>query len=320
MSPSRPARAALVLLLPLVLAATGCQGGPRPAAEFVRQAEVLHESALGAAVVRNPDVETYIDLVGKRIVAAAAAVDPNNTRDPTLANLRFHLVANDVANAYGTGGGHVYVYSGLLQLCESEEELAALMAVQYAHALSLDVQRTGMRPDVAGGTDPLAAARVVLLFVNAPFPAAWSLAADRRAFDVYARGGWDPAKFAEAYERLRIRGYELPPAAGGDGRPRPSLDARAAAARGLRATLPAEAREWRADTVADTAGFRDVKARAAEAARQLRDAPAQRAGLYLAAFPNVVLPADLPPQVQAQAQIRRELTPVAPVTPRIEAN
>ena len=301
-----------------ILIAGGCQSGPRPAAEFVQQAQYLHDNGLRTTIVTDDVLTGYFNDVGKRIVGAATAVNANNTRDPTLSNMRFHLVASDVVNAYGTGGGHIYIYNGLLQLCESEEELAAIMAVQYAHALDLDVQKTGMRPIVNAAADPFSVSRVVFLFVNAPLSGTQCLAADRRAFEIYARAGWDPARFPEIYERLQIRGYNVPPSVGSDGQPRPSLSSRANVARGLRQTLPPQARDWKGPTVAGAEDFKsEVKARAAQLSQRLASSP-DRGFLYLAAFPNVILPAELSKQQQAQGQLRQELTPPAPTPPRIE--
>src|SRR6185436_17634032 len=108
----------------------------------------------------------------------------------------------------------------------------------YAHALDLDVQRTGLRPIVNAGADPLSVSRVVFLFTAIPFSGTQCLEADKRAFEIYVRAGWDPARFADIYERLQVRGYNVPASTGIDGQPRAMLSARASAARGLRQSLP----------------------------------------------------------------------------------
>jgi hypothetical protein len=311
-------RRSVVPLFALLLLATGCQSGPRPAAEFVRQASYLHDAALSSTVVRHPEVDEYLAEVGKRVVAGATAANPSNTVDPTFAGMRFHLVASDIVNAFGTGGGHIYLYNGLLQRCDSEEELAAALAVQFAHALDLDHQRTGMRPDTRGGADRLSIDRVAYLYVTFPFSSRQFTEADRRAFDFYSRGGWDPAKFADVYITLRRKGLDLPPLAGPDGQARPTLTERGAMATGLRSSLPASSREWRQATVADPETFREIKTLAAQAAaRQLTDQTI-RGRLYLLAFPNTVLPSEQPDQVPAQLQLRKDVIPPTPVGPPIE--
>ena len=315
---SRIALHATVLSLALCLVLCGgCQTGPRPAAEFVQQAEQLHQSALQSTIIRDRDLNEYFAEVGKRIIAGATAANAGNTRDPTFANMKFHLVDSDVVNAFGTGGGHIYIYNGLVQACETEEELAALMSVQFAHAIDLDIQRTGMKPDLRPVTDQSSIDRVVYLYLTFPFSGTMALEADKRAFEFYARGGWNPAAFPEAYERLRnVQRLDLPPTIGGDGQPRATLAARASAARTLASSLPAQSRDWRQPTVADPQTFSDLKRQAQNESQKVPDNT--RPAFYLTAFPNVILPADLPVQQQAQGQLRRDVVPPAPPTPKIE--
>ena len=86
--------------------------------------------------------------------------------------MRFHLVGSETVNAFDTGGGHIYVYNGLFQLCQNEDELAAVMAHEFAHAVSLDIEKTGMKPLTAGSLD-----RTAYQFVLYPFTGAAELAA-----------------------------------------------------------------------------------------------------------------------------------------------
>ena len=53
----------------------------------------------------------------------------------------FHLIANDVVNAFCMPGGKIVVFSGLFSIADSEEELAFILGHEMAHAL-LDHART----------------------------------------------------------------------------------------------------------------------------------------------------------------------------------
>ena len=53
----------------------------------------------------------------------------------------FHLVDNDVVNAYCTPGGKILFYSGIFQIVHNEEQLAFILAHEMSHAL-LDHGRT----------------------------------------------------------------------------------------------------------------------------------------------------------------------------------
>jgi Zn-dependent protease with chaperone function len=249
-------------------------------------------------------------------VQGASDASGGKFRDPTFANMQFHLVGSETPNAFTTGGSHIYVYDGVFQLCESEEELAAVMAHEFAHAVDLDVQRTGMRPTPGDTLD-----RIAYLYVVNAFSPSLEDEADRRAFDFYARGGWDPSKFADVFARLQARGLDRPqgaPAGALAGRgatlvPGIPLQARAAAANALARNLPAASRGWRKATVADPQTFKDLRARAATAQGE-RSAPQNRSWLFLRAFPNCLLPTDLPDQQAAQQQLKRDITPVVSPT------
>src|SRR5579862_9152637 len=97
----------------------GCQNGPTPAAEFVSQAEHLHRDSLASAVTRDKDLNEYFAEMGRRVIAGAAAADPTKTRDPVFSHMQFHLVGSETINAFDTGGGHIYIYNGLFQLCQN---------------------------------------------------------------------------------------------------------------------------------------------------------------------------------------------------------
>jgi len=280
----------------------GCQNGPTPAAEFVTQAEQLHRGSLASAVNRDKDLDDYFDEMGRRVIAGATAADPAKTHDPVFAHMGFHLVGSETVNAFDTGGGHIYVYNGLLQLCQSEDELAAVMAHEFAHAVSLDIEKTGMKPLPAGSLD-----RMAYQFVLYPFTGTTELSADDLAFSFYVRGGWDPARFADIFDRLRVRNLDLPSTG------HPTLSARAAAAREAASHLSPESRNWRQPTVADAQTFKELRARA-NAGSERAD-PTNRAWLYLRAFPNCLLPADMPDQRAAQAQLKKDTTPVQNTTP-----
>ena len=307
--PDRPLRlfALGCALLTALSAVAGCQNNPVPAAEFVNQAERFHREALASTInPSNRDLNEYISEVGRRVIEGASEATEGRFSDPVFANMQFHLVGSDVPNACTTGGRHVYIYNGLFQLCRSEEELAAVMAHEFAHAVDLDVQRTGMRPPANNTLDQIAFA-----FAQFPFSPGVERAADARAFRFYARAGWDPEKFGNVFESLRQAGLE----AGGAGRGVPNvpgvpLSARGAAADALASELPAAARKWRRATVADARTFLQLRDQAKSRPADGRFSSQNRSWLYLEAMPNCLLPGDLPVQKRAQEQLRRDTTPV----------
>lgn len=292
------ARAALIATF-LCLTLTGCNG-PKPARAFVEQADQLHRDALVSAVAPADDLlGEYVQLVGDRLIQAAREAAPGRVNDPMFRRMKFHVVRVATNNVFATGGEHVYVYAGLIAACETEEELAAVMAHAVAHAVNLDVQNLPIRP--RAGLTPEA---VVWQFVVNRFTAQQEWAADKLAFGIYARGGWDPERFGTLYTRLGDV-YRGPTSVD-----RAPLSIRPEAGRvsGVDAN-----RKWRGRPVADRRTFLQLR----ESARSLANTAPRGmvAEVLLRALPNCVLPADQPEQVQAQEQIRPLPPPTVPIEP-----
>ena len=296
-------RAALLVTAVALCAAfcAGCNNGPRPNQQFVQQARRLHQEGLAPAVVRQTDLTEYVQLIGERLVRGARSAAPDKTRDPMFGRMRFHLVNVTTPNVFTTGGEHVYVYTGLVRLCATEEELAAAMAHAVAHAVNLDVQALGVRPD-----PNLPPAGIVWQFVTNRFTARQEWEADKLAFAAYARAGWDPDRFGALWTRLAdLPAWNVPAAVD-----RAPLAIRPEAAR-VSGVEPQ--RRWRKPPEADRQTYEDLR-RQAEA--MARTAPMQQpAQVFLRACPNCVLPADRPEQVEAQEQLRPPPVDEVPIEP-----
>jgi predicted Zn-dependent protease len=96
---------------------------------------VLEEQALGAqmaaqieqqeTVLQDAAVQAYVSEIGQRL---ASVVD---RRDVTYQFKVIH--APDTVNAFALPGGHMYIYTGLMLLCENEAQLASVMAHEIGH-------------------------------------------------------------------------------------------------------------------------------------------------------------------------------------------
>ena len=287
-----------IAVVGLLGAGSGC-GGPVPEARFVQQADRLHREALASAVTTDPDLGEYVQEIGKRVIDAAKVVVPRQAGAELFSQVRFHLVGSPIVNAFTTGGVHVYVYTSLFQLCDNEDELAAAIAHEYAHVLNLDVEKTGMRAD-ARRPLPL----IAYDFVTLRFTVEQEQAADVLAFNLYARAGWDPGRFAALFDRLRDR-Y-----GGGPSSPdRTSLSMRVESARGM---IGSTSRNWRQIPVADPRTFTKLRQRVGSLRVQGGTPEAQ---LFLRAFPNCLLGGDTAEQRDAQERLKPPPPPPVQVEP-----
>ncbi len=95
----------------------------------------LAERKLGESIMReirwreasyldDPEVEDYINRMGRRLVAASSA--------PEL-EFEFFVVRDGTLNAFAMPGGFIGVHTGLIVTAESESELASVLGHEVAH-------------------------------------------------------------------------------------------------------------------------------------------------------------------------------------------
>ena len=99
----------------------------------VRLGHQVHQQVLQKyRLVEDPEIAGYVQQLGERV--ARASVRPN-------LQYHFFVVDDPSVNAFSIPGGLVYVNTGLLQLVQSEDELAAVLGHEVNHI----VARHGLR-------------------------------------------------------------------------------------------------------------------------------------------------------------------------------
>ena len=75
-------------------------------------------------VIDDPVIVPYVNEIGQRILASLP-------QQPF--KYQFHVINDDIYNAFATPAGHIFVYTGLLNAMQEEEELAGIMGHEIAH-------------------------------------------------------------------------------------------------------------------------------------------------------------------------------------------
>ncbi|HQR37989.1 MAG TPA: M48 family metallopeptidase [Blastocatellia bacterium] len=83
-------------------------------------------------IVNDPGINAYLQNLGDRLV--------RSSRRPDI-QYRFYAIEDNSVNAFAIPGGYVYVHTGLLNMVQSEDELAGAMAHEIGHV----VARHGLR-------------------------------------------------------------------------------------------------------------------------------------------------------------------------------
>jgi predicted Zn-dependent protease len=333
-----PRRIARLLIVPLLLVVTLLAGGCASDKQIIGQANQFH-SGLEPAVITDPTLANYLQQVGDRIIEAAAELDRQGygpeghkkEKSDWMFNggMKFHFVNSKTLNAFTTGGNHMYIYTGLFQNCETEDELAAVMAHEFAHVYGRHVHKgmnrqmmtmaaaagAGAATYAAGGKKGQQYAGTAMGLVAAAgqymgmsYTRDDENEADKMGFRFYTRAGWEPSRFDDFFEKMIKMGYDKTPEMMSD---HPSLANRVKATGERIEKLPPEAREWRRRAVAEGQELSRLKQRAEEVGRKMPSSESlANAKELLAAMPRSCLtPRDqtdaLPDQRQAQLDLIR---------------
>ncbi len=314
-----------ILILLLGLAGGGGCATDR---SVIDQAAGFHNT-LEPAVMEDPVLADYMQRVGERIITAAReyhasqADKEGESRDWMFSqNMKFHLVNSKTLNAFTTGGEHMYIYNQLFQEAKSEDELAAVMAHEYAHVYGRHIHKgmdrqyallgaaaaAGVAGYAAGGEEKgmeyaglaAGAALVAGQFVGMSYTRGDESEADKYGFMFYARAGWDPDKFGDFFAAMIEKGYDKGPEFLSD---HPLLSTRLKTAQERADKLPASAQAWRRAPVAGASQFRSLQKRAEQLGRTMpSDQTLANASEILDALPRSCFNPTITPDQKAAEQ------------------
>lgn len=147
----------------------------------------------------NPEVERYVDRIGRRILAAAG---------PQSYDYRFFVIEENQLNAFAVPGGSIYIFTGLIERAKTTDELAGVIGHEIVHVKGRHMARSS-GPDAVsllgllsvalmarGGSGNAAAAAMVGQAVTATRQASYSrqleLESDTLGTRYMAAAGFDP--------------------------------------------------------------------------------------------------------------------------------
>ena len=84
-------------------------------------------------LVKNPKANEYIDRIGHLLLSHGKR---------SFFDFTFSIINSSGINAFATPGGYVYVYSGLIELTEDENQLAGVLAHEIGHIKARHIAQT----------------------------------------------------------------------------------------------------------------------------------------------------------------------------------
>lgn len=178
-------------------------------------ADAYQQILAQSKVSRDPQLNTVVERVGRRI--AAAADDPGF-------DWEFTVIQDPNPNAFALPGGKVGVHTGLFKVVENEAQLAAVMAHEIGHAVARhSAERMSRQIAVEGGLAVAGAAspgiaqygqvlqQAATLGLVLPFSREQEAEADEIGLVYMARAGYDPRASIDLWQNFASYGGSRPP-------------------------------------------------------------------------------------------------------------
>ncbi len=184
--------------------------------------QIMHEiQARDMAYLDDPDIETYLNQLGGRLVAVST--------DPGM-GFFFFPINDQSINAFAMPGGFIGVHAGLMLAAESESELAGVLAHEISHVTQRHIARQvyqskklsiasmvamglallAARSSTQGATAAIAGTQAGVLSAQLAFSRDFERESDRLGFEILRKSGYDVRGMSAFFGRLQksVRLYE----------------------------------------------------------------------------------------------------------------
>ncbi len=167
-----------------------------------------------STISHREDYNRRVETVGRRIAAVSGK--------PDLA-WEITVIEDETPNAFALPGGKVGVHTGLFKVAENDDQLAAVMAHEVAHAIARHgSERMSQQVLVEGGLQGLGAATgnagfvqmaaaAATLGIILPYSRSQEAEADHIGLIYMARAGYDPRAAIKLWKNFDALGGDRPP-------------------------------------------------------------------------------------------------------------
>ena len=129
--------------------------------------------------------------------------------DSTKYRYQFTIIKKDEINAFTIPGGNIYVFSDLMKLAETPEEVAAVLAHEIGHAEKRHVVSKLMKElsitavvSILSGGDPSVLTQILKDIIGNSFDREQEADADKFALQLLEKAGIQPKNLGRFFERL----------------------------------------------------------------------------------------------------------------------
>lgn len=172
---------------------------------------------------KNQEMIDRVNRIGNELAQVANSMQAVVTwgdKGPAVFPYQFKVLAYEDVNAFSVPGGFIYVYEGLIEFCETDDELAGVLGHEIAHAAfrhvaTLQARATPLNllPILAillGGDNPGTAEAITgLQLLTTALANGWSVEAEKAAdfggFQYLQKTNYSPVGLLTFMERLAFR-------------------------------------------------------------------------------------------------------------------
>lgn len=138
-----------------------------------------------------------------------------NALDTTAYRYEFTIIKSDQINAFTIPGGNIYMFSELIKVAETPEEVAAVLAHEIGHAekrhvvtkLIKELSITAIISVLSGG-DPSILTQVLKDIIGNSFDRRQEEEADKFALELLEKAGISPKSLARFFQRLNEKNLD----------------------------------------------------------------------------------------------------------------
>ena len=97
--------------------------------------EINMGRSIAESIEKNPDIDLDSDpLMTKRVMDLGQRI--GDVSDRKEVNYTFRVIDKDEVNAFALPGGYIFIFRGLIEKVESDDELASVIAHEVAHVVA----------------------------------------------------------------------------------------------------------------------------------------------------------------------------------------